>query len=73
VNEIAQAFEHFDLAMDPVLDEVQDEAKQGAIAMGLATRLVAYTTQAKDAEAEAIALSLVKELRDLRRMMRKGQ
>ena len=72
LDQIAKAFEDFDLAMDPILDEEQSREAQGAISSGLAVRLVSYATGAQAQEAEGIALSLCKELRDLKRMMKMG-
>lgn len=73
LSQIAQAFEHFDLAMDPLLDLEQDRSMQAAISTGLAIRLVAYATGAKDETAEGIALSLVRELTTMKRQIRHGE
>lgn len=72
---IEEAFEAFDRAMDPVLDEIQAPGIQGAIAAGLAIRLVQYQLgQACPVEeAQKIALSLARELATLRRNMQSGQ
>lgn len=70
--QVAEAFQSFDEAMDPVLDEVQDRAIVAAITLGLAIRLVSYATQAQAKDAEAIAVSLVRELASLRGQLKHG-
>jgi hypothetical protein len=69
---VARAFDDFDLAMDPILDEEQDRSVQAAISTGLAVRLVSYATGAQAAPAEGIALSLVRELTTMKRQMKQG-
>ena len=72
LGRVAQAFEGFDLAMDPILDEEQDRSSQAAISTGLAVRLVSYATGAQAQAAEGIALSLVRELTTMKRQMKQG-
>lgn len=67
---VGEAFKDFDLAMDPILDEVQDRDLVAAITLALAIRLVSYATQAQPKDAEPIALSLVRELATIKRQMK---
>jgi hypothetical protein len=71
LDQVAQVFKDFDLAMDPILDEEQDKNLQGAISSGLAVRLVSYVlNKVSEAEAQGIALSLVRELATMKLQMR---